>query len=132
VVAECGGERLEKSDARTDGQFGVIGEDFLRQRHTGGFAAAGQQGFAQFEHARRALMRGFPPLALDQGAAAIGDALQHFAEERGVHGPHPIRLALANAGAWSRQVAKTFWPRSIWLRPKAQQLIWTNPPRFVS
>jgi hypothetical protein len=30
-------------------------------------------------------MSRFPSLALDQCTAAVGDALQHFAEERGVH-----------------------------------------------
>ena len=43
VVAEGGGERLEEGDARPDGQFGVARQNFLRQRHAGGLAAAGQQ-----------------------------------------------------------------------------------------
>ena len=96
IVTEGGGERLEKGDPRPGGQVGIFGQDFLRQRDTRGFAAAGQQFLALFDDAGRALMRRLPALALDQCAAAVGDALQHLAEERGVHGFIPSGTHLAN------------------------------------
>jgi hypothetical protein len=34
-------------------------------------------------------MRRLAPLALDQRATTVGDALQHFAEKGGVHGVIP-------------------------------------------
>ncbi len=92
IVAERGGERLEKGDARPDRQFRVARQDFLGQRDAGGFAAAGEQLLAQFDDAGRALMRRLAALAHDQCAAAVGDALQHVAEEGGVHRFIPIRL----------------------------------------
>ncbi len=85
IVAECGGERFEKGDARPGRELGIARQDFLRQRDAGRLAAAGQQLLALFDQTRRTLMRRFPALALDQCAAAVGDALQHLAEERGVH-----------------------------------------------
>ena len=81
VGAEGGGERLEEGDARPGGQLGVERQDLLRQRDAGGLAAAGQQRLAELDQTGRALMRRLAALALDQGAAPFGDALQHFAEE---------------------------------------------------
>ncbi len=43
IGAECGGERLEKGDARPGRQLGIAGENVLRERHAGRLAAAGQQ-----------------------------------------------------------------------------------------
>ena len=54
VGAEALRQRLEKSDARTDGELGIAGEDFARQRHAGGFAAARQQVLAQLDEICRA------------------------------------------------------------------------------
>ena len=81
VGAEGGGERLEEGDARPGGQVGVTRQDLLRQRDAGRLAAAGQQRLAEFDQTGRALMRRLAALALDQCAAPLGDALQHFAEE---------------------------------------------------
>ncbi len=91
VGAERGGERLEEGDARPDGQILVAGEDFAGQRHAGRFAAAGQQRLAQLQQAGRTLVCRLA--ALDQGTAAVGDALQHFAEKGRVHRILPIRPA---------------------------------------
>jgi hypothetical protein len=91
VGTEGGGERLEEGDARSDGQILVAAEDVAGQCHAGGFAAAGQQRLAQLQQASRALPRRLA--ALDQGTAAVGDALQHFAEKGGVHRCLPIRPA---------------------------------------
>jgi hypothetical protein len=85
IVAESGGERLEKGDARPGRELGIAGQDVLGERHAGRLAAAGQKFLALFDEAGRALMRRLAALAPDQRAAAVGDALQHFAEERGVH-----------------------------------------------
>ena len=99
VGAEGGGERLEKGDARPGGQLRVERQDLLRQRHAGRLAAARKQRLAEFDEAGRALMRRLAALALDEGAAAFGDALQHFAEERGIQSSsHPCRPDLANNG----------------------------------
>jgi hypothetical protein len=95
VGAEGGGERLEKRNPRPDGQILVAAEDVAGQRHARGLAAAGQQRLAQLQQAGRALARRFA--ALNQGAAAVGDALQHFAEKGGIHRTLPIlRHGLAN------------------------------------
>src|SRR5713101_3443239 len=85
VVAEGLGQGFEEDDARSGGQFGVTREYFLRQRYAGRLAAAGQQVLTEFDQTRGAFMRRFAPLALDQCAATLRDALQHFAEEGGVH-----------------------------------------------
>jgi hypothetical protein len=85
VVTEGPGQGFEEGDARSGGQFGIAREYFLRQRHAGSLAAAGQQVLAELDQTRGAFMRRFAPLALDQCAAAIRDALQHFAEKGGVH-----------------------------------------------
>ena len=85
IVTEGSGQRFEEGDARPGCQLGVTRQNFLRQRHAGSLAAAGQQVLAQFNQTRRTFMGRLAPLALDQGAAAVGDALQHFAEEGGVH-----------------------------------------------
>ena len=81
VRAEGGGERLEESNARAGGQVGVARQDLLGQRHARGLTAARQQRLAELDQAGGALMRRLATLALDQCAAAFGDALQHFAEE---------------------------------------------------
>ncbi len=91
IGAEGGGQRLEEGDPRPDRQILVAAEDVAGQRHAGGLAAAGQQRLAQLEQAGRALMRRLA--ALNQGAAAVGDALQHFAEKGGIHRILPIRPA---------------------------------------
>jgi len=85
VVTEGLGQGFEEGDARSGGQFGVVRQYFLRQRHAGSLAAAGQQVLAEFDQTGGAFMRRFAPLALDQCAAAVRDALQHFAEKGGVH-----------------------------------------------
>ena len=104
-MTERGGERLEEGDARPGRQLGVARQDFLRERDAGRLAAAGQQLLAELDQTGRALMRRLAALALDQCAAAVGDALQHFAEERGVHRFIPSGKALAN----DRAAAMTSW-----------------------
>ena len=51
VDAEAGRQRLEKGDARAGGQLAVAAEDFARQRHAGGLAAAGQQVLGELDQA---------------------------------------------------------------------------------
>ena len=89
IVAERGGERFEKGDAWPGGQFRVARQDVLRQCDARRLAAAGQEFLALFDETGGALMRRLAALALDQGAAALGDALQHFAKERGIHSFNP-------------------------------------------
>jgi len=43
IVTEGSTERFEEGDARTGRQLRVTRQNFLRQRHAGGFASAGQQ-----------------------------------------------------------------------------------------
>src|SRR5271170_5536938 len=79
VGAERGGKRLEEGDARPDRQILVAAEDVAGERYAGRLAAAGQQRLAKLQQAGRALARRLA--ALDQGTAAVGDALQHLAEK---------------------------------------------------
>ena len=88
VHAEAARQRLEEGDARPGRQFRVAREDFARERHAGGFAAAGQQVFTELRQAFRALLGDAAPItrAIDERAAALGDRLQHVAEGGGAHG----------------------------------------------
>ena len=92
VVPEGLRQRLEKGDARPGGQLGIVVENFVGERDARGFAAAGQQRLAQLDETVGAPAR--RRAARDQGAAAVGDALQHLAEERGVHRHHRCSLPL--------------------------------------
>ena len=90
VRAEALRKRLEHRDARAGLELGVAGQDVACERDTGRFAAAGQQVFAKLDDAfglgcRPTAIAG----AVEQCPAALGDRLQHFAEERGVHFPCP-------------------------------------------
>ena len=85
IVAEGGRQRLEERDARSDRQRRIVRKDFVGKREAGGLAAARQQRLAEFDKTGRALARRLAALAHDQRAAAVGDALQHFAEKGGVH-----------------------------------------------
>ena len=78
-------QRLEEGDARPGGELAVAAEDFARQRHAGGLAAAGQQVLAQLDQAFGAGGGLAAPVARQQRAAALGNGLQQFPEERGVH-----------------------------------------------
>jgi hypothetical protein len=89
VVAEGSRQRLEEGDARPGRQFRIVGEYLVGQRHAGGLAAAGQQFLAQLNQIGGAIARRLAALA-QEGAAAVGNALQHFAEERGIHSNHCI------------------------------------------
>ena len=94
IGAEALGQRLEKGDARSGGQFAIAAEDLARQRDAGGLAAAGQEILAQLDQALGAGGRIAAPVARQQRAAALGNGLQQFPEKRGVHlGPMatPIR-----------------------------------------
>ena len=87
VRAEAIGQRLEEGDARAGGQLGIFGKNLARQRDAGRFAAAGQQFLAQLGQAFGARL-GLPAAVagpVQQRAAALRDAGQHFAEEGGVH-----------------------------------------------
>src|SRR5205085_12108274 len=68
--------------------FRVAREDFARERHAGGFAAAGEQVFTELRQAFRALLGDAAPVAraVDERAAALGNRLQHVAEGGGAHG----------------------------------------------
>ena len=85
IVAEHARQRLEEGDTRADGQLGILGKDLVCQRHAGRLAAAREQILAKLDEAGRARARRLAPVAPDQGAAAVGDTLQHLAEERGIH-----------------------------------------------
>jgi hypothetical protein len=79
-------QRLEKGDARPGGQIGIIVENFVGERDAGGLAAARQKRLAKLDDTVRAAARRCA--ARDQSPAAIGNALQHLAEERGIHRHH--------------------------------------------
>ncbi|MGH6990174.1 MAG: hypothetical protein ACREE3_09790 [Stellaceae bacterium] len=83
VRPESRGQRLEKRDAWAGGEFGVASENFARQRHPGGFAAAAEQVFAKLDQAFGTGRIGAAPVAcaIEQRAAALGYRLQHFAEK---------------------------------------------------
>ena len=87
IVAEGFRQRLEEGDARPGGQRRIVRQNLVGQRHAGGLAAAGKQRLAQLDQTVRAPARRLAP---DQGAAAVRDALQHLAEERGIQRNHPI------------------------------------------
>ncbi len=81
------GQRLEERDARTGGQLVVTDEELARERDAGGFAASGQELLAKLDQTVR-LCRSVTAAiarAVDQGAAALRDGLEQFAEKRGVH-----------------------------------------------
>ena len=88
VRAEAVRQRLEEGDARPGGQLVVFVEDLLGQRHARRFATAGQQLFAQFRKAFRMRRRIAAAVAraIEQRPAALGNAVQHLAEEGRVHG----------------------------------------------
>ena len=88
-------QRFEKGDARTDRQLGVARKDFPRQRNARGLAAARQQFLAELDQARRTLIDVPRRSRIDQRAAPVRDALQHFPEKRGVHRIGPIHLVAA-------------------------------------
>ena len=52
-------QRLEEGDARAGGQIGVAAEDFARQRHPGGLAAARQKILAKLDQIGGAPLRRF-------------------------------------------------------------------------
>ena len=72
---------LEEGDARSCGQFAVAAENFARA----GFAATGQEVLAQFDQALGEGCRLAAPVARQQRAAPLGNGLQKFSKERGVH-----------------------------------------------
>ena len=65
VVAEGGGERFEKSDARSGGQVGVVRQDLLGERDARSLTPARKQRLAELDQTGRAFMRRLPALALD-------------------------------------------------------------------
>src|SRR6202451_522206 len=87
IVAERGFQPLEKCNARSNRERCVESQDLARERHTGGFTAAGQKVLAQFDEVLRTLVRRFA--ALNKRATTIRDRLQHVAEERGTHRSSP-------------------------------------------
>jgi hypothetical protein len=87
VVAEGLRQHLEKGDPRSGREPRVIGENFVGKRDARGFAAAGEERLAKLDDAVGPFARRLPPLA-QEGAATLGDALQHLAEERGIHRNH--------------------------------------------
>ena len=97
IVAESPRQSFKEGNPGTDGQVVVAREDFARQRHAGGLASSRKQRLAEIDQTGRALMRRLAAFAQDQGAAAVGDALQHLAKKRGVHrSSHPLGQSLAN------------------------------------
>jgi hypothetical protein len=88
VGSEAPRQHLEKGDAGTSRELGVARQDFAGERHAGGFAAAGEQVLAQLGEIGRALLGDLAPVAraIDQGAAALRNGLQHVAEKGGIHG----------------------------------------------
>ena len=85
IMAENARQRLEEGDTRADGQLRILGKDLVCQRHAGRLAATREQILAKLDETGRAGARRLAPVAPDQGAAAVGDALQHLAEERSIH-----------------------------------------------
>jgi hypothetical protein len=85
VDPELRRQSLEERDARTRGQFVVADEDLARERDARSFAAPGQELFAQLDQARGACRSVTAPIAPDQLAAALRDALEQLAKERGIH-----------------------------------------------
>src|ERR1041385_6211149 len=87
IDAEMDCERLEEGDARAGCQLVVAGEDFARERDSQSLAAPGQKLLAQVDEALRACRSATASVAraVDQRAAALRDALEQFAEKRGVH-----------------------------------------------
>ena len=62
-----------------------MGENFAGERDARGFPAAGQKILAQLDEVFGAGRRIAAPVAGKQRAAALGNRLQQFPEERGVH-----------------------------------------------
>ena len=87
VRAEAVGQRLEEGDARPGGERGILREDVARERDAGGLAPPGQQLLAFLDQIFRAgdAVDAAGQRAFEQGAAAVGNGLQHVAEKRGVH-----------------------------------------------
>ena len=75
-------------------EVGVAAKNLTCKRDAGSLATAGQKIFAQFDQALGTSGGIAAPIARKQRAAALGNGLQQFPEERGVHlGPMatPIR-----------------------------------------
>ena len=87
VRSEPVGQRLEKGDARADRQLGILGENFAGERDARCLAAAGQQFLAQIDQVFRTRGRIAAAVAraIEQRPAAVGDAVEHLAEEGRVH-----------------------------------------------
>ena len=85
IGSETLGQRLEEGDARSGGEFVVAAEDFARTGDAGSLAEARQQVLAQLDQAFGAGGRIDTPVSRQQRTSALGDGLQQFAEERGVH-----------------------------------------------
>src|SRR5262249_31071624 len=88
IATQLGRQRPEKGKAWTRGQFPLMLQDLARERDPRCFTAAGEQLLAQFDQAGRTLFRAGAALAraIDQRTAALGNALQQFAEEGCIHG----------------------------------------------
>ena len=76
VGPEAAASASKKAMRGPRGQLGVAGQDLARERHAGGFAAAGQELLAQLDQVGRALLgrRAAVARAVDQRAAALRDA----------------------------------------------------------
>ena len=76
-------QRLEKGDARPDGELVIAAENLPRQRHAGRLAPVRQQLLAEIGEALAALGEVLAALAcaVDQRAPALRDRLQQFAEK---------------------------------------------------
>ena len=64
-------------------------KDLVGERHAGGLAAAGQQRLAEFDQTVGFALPAPRRSRRISARLAVGDALQHLAEERGVHRNHP-------------------------------------------
>ena len=69
IGAEALRQSFEEGDARADGELGVAGEDFARERHAGGLAASGKELLAQRDQIFRSCggVRTAWPRPLDAG-----------------------------------------------------------------
>ena len=88
VRPEAVRQGFEECDPRPDCQLGVFFENLAGQRHARRLAAAGQQLLAKIGETFRACRGHIPPVAraVEQRTAALGDAVEHFAEKGRVHG----------------------------------------------
>ena len=85
VGAETLRQCFKEGNARANSEVGVAAKNFTCKRDARSLATAGQKTFAQFDQALGTSGGIAAPIARKKRTTALGNGLQQFPEERGVH-----------------------------------------------